>query len=301
MATWDLGKVVGADGKSATLEITGVQNLPYGSDPVITEEVDSTPLVRKYRLGIPAGKPGTNAGGGGAGIDDGAIATDTTYSSVKIEAIANQLSEQIDDLTASDVGAMPSKPSSIELTGSVGHGGYIDFHFGNTSADYTSRLWETEEGKITVSGDLNVENNLLLNNTNVLLKAYPAGSIYMSTNSTSPASLFGGTWEQLKDRFLLGAGGSYTAGGTGGESTHKLTTAEMPAHTHKDRIQWMSSGTSTTNVATVDGKPIAPANGVAGHLVIDAADQGSIGSTGGGGAHNNMPPYLAVYMWKRVS
>ena len=58
---------------------------------------------------------------------------------------------------------------------------------------------------------------------------YPVGSIYMSVNSTSPATLFGGTCTQLQNRFLLGAGSSYTAGATGGEATHTLTVSEMPA------------------------------------------------------------------------
>lgn len=61
---------------------------------------------------------------------------------------------------------------------------------------------------------------------------YPVGSIYMNVNSTSPATLFGGTWEQLKDRFLLGAGDSYAAGDTGGSASHTLTTDEMPSHNH---------------------------------------------------------------------
>ena len=61
---------------------------------------------------------------------------------------------------------------------------------------------------------------------------YPVGSIYMSVNSTSPATLFGGTWERIKDRFLLAAGDAYAAGGTGGEATHTLTEGEMPAHSH---------------------------------------------------------------------
>lgn len=61
---------------------------------------------------------------------------------------------------------------------------------------------------------------------------YPVGSIYMSVASASPATLFGGTWEQLKDRFLLGAGDSYTAGDTGGSASHTLTTDEMPSHNH---------------------------------------------------------------------
>lgn len=61
---------------------------------------------------------------------------------------------------------------------------------------------------------------------------YPVGSIYLSVSSTSPATLFGGTWVQLKDRFLIGAGNSYSVNATGGATTHTLTTAEMPSHTH---------------------------------------------------------------------
>ena len=54
----------------------------------------------------------------------------------------------------------------------------------------------------------------------------------MSVNSVSPATLFGGTWSRISDRFLLAAGSSYSAGSTGGEASHALTTAEMPGHTH---------------------------------------------------------------------
>jgi hypothetical protein len=61
---------------------------------------------------------------------------------------------------------------------------------------------------------------------------YPVGSIYMSVSSTSPATLFGGTWEQIQDTFLLAAGTTYTAGTTGGSSSHILTTDELPSHTH---------------------------------------------------------------------
>lgn len=61
---------------------------------------------------------------------------------------------------------------------------------------------------------------------------YPVGSIYTSTDSTSPASRFGGTWERIQDRFLLTAGSTYAAGNTGGSATHTLTVAELPAHAH---------------------------------------------------------------------
>ena len=62
--------------------------------------------------------------------------------------------------------------------------------------------------------------------------AFPIGSIYLSVNSTSPASLFGGTWEKIKDKFLLASGDTYSAGATGGEATHTLTIEEMPSHSH---------------------------------------------------------------------
>ena len=58
---------------------------------------------------------------------------------------------------------------------------------------------------------------------------YPVGSIYTSTKNTNPAATLGGTWTQIKDRFLLCAGDSYSAGATGGSATHTHTSA---AHTH---------------------------------------------------------------------
>lgn len=59
---------------------------------------------------------------------------------------------------------------------------------------------------------------------------YPIGSIYMSVNSTNPSQIFGGTWEQIKDRFLLACGNTYSNGATGGEANHILTIAETPTH-----------------------------------------------------------------------
>ena len=113
---------------------------------------------------------------------------------------------------------------------------------------------------------------------------YPVGSIYMSVNNTNPSSLFSGTtWEQLKDRFLLGAGDSYSAGTTGGEATHVLTVDEMPSHSH-------SVGGSRVSSKAEGGNTDYEATGTA-----------SKGSAGGGQAHTNMPPYLVVYMSKRTA
>lgn len=115
----------------------------------------------------------------------------------------------------------------------------------------------------------------------ILESLYPVGSIYLSTNSTNPASKFGGTWEQIENRFLLGAGSNYTNGSTGGAATVTLTTSQMPAHTHT-----FTGSSATTSSAS--------------HTHTVTA-KGSNANTGGGGSHNNMPPYLVVYMWKRTA
>ena len=91
----------------------------------------------------------------------------------------------------------------------------------------------------------------------------------------------------MKDRFLLGAGDSYAAGGTGGEATHTLTNDEMPAHRH---TIYMNGEASTgefwgANIVTPQSKKNA-----------NATD-----TSGGNQPHNNMPPYLAVYMWQRTA
>lgn len=121
---------------------------------------------------------------------------------------------------------------------------------------------------------------------------YPVGSIYMSVNSTNPSTLFGGTWTQLKDRFLLGAGSTYTNGSTGGEASHTLTVNEMPSHSHGQYVTVSSGGSLSANCdydSYVSGKARKSAQNV------------STDPTGGGNSHNNMPPYLVVYMWQRTS
>ena len=122
------------------------------------------------------------------------------------------------------------------------------------------------------------------------LAAYPVGAIYLSVSATSPASLFGGTWERLKDRFLLAAGDSYTPGATGGEAEHTLTVKEMPVHSHSEWLHFLS-GSYTSRYAYNSYYNYSGGT----------AYSGDTGSAGNGKAHNNMPPYLAVYMWKRVA
>ena len=80
---------------------------------------------------------------------------------------------------------------------------------------------------------------------------YPIGSLYWSSKSTNPASLFGGTWVQIKDRFVLACGNTYTSSGaTGGASSVTLSVSNMPSHTHSftpsGRVSSSFTGTSTT-------------------------------------------------------
>lgn len=116
---------------------------------------------------------------------------------------------------------------------------------------------------------------------------YPIGSIYLSVNTTNPNNILGfGTWEQIKDKFLLASGSTYTSGTTGGEATHKLTVAEMPSHNHASK-GW-------ADVTDYSGD----------YRTLGAQGQSTDYTThytGGSQPHNNMPPYLVVNIWKRVS
>ena len=140
---------------------------------------------------------------------------------------------------------------------------------------------------------------------------YPIGAIYISTVSTNPSSIIGGTWEQIEDKFLLAAGGSHAAGSSGGEETHVLSVNEMPVHKHDISINAvgdhqhdayykgdMAGGGSGGRVYP------NPADGTWGGAVRPAgAHTHSVNESnkGSGSAHNNMPPFLAVYVWKRTA
>lgn len=145
----------------------------------------------------------------------------------------------------------------------------------------------------------------------LLNKTYPVGSIYMSVNSTSPATLFGGTWEAIEGKFLLAAGGDYSAGDTGGEAEHTLTESELPVM-HKtmvlrklytdgfanDYALHIATGSDGTTNETISANVSGPRVNTA--INEQKAQKVSI-NIGGGESHNNMPPYLAVYVWKRTA
>lgn len=140
----------------------------------------------------------------------------------------------------------------------------------------------------------------------VLDNVYPIGSIYMNVNSTNPGTLFGGTWEQIQGKFLLGMSSSYPAGSQGGEASHTLTTEEMPSHGHNPANQSGYFGFITNSKKAFEVGDMGVQSGSGRYYpysttAFDISRNSLTDTTGGGKSHNNMPPYLSIYIWKRTA
>lgn len=123
---------------------------------------------------------------------------------------------------------------------------------------------------------------------NFEVNPYPVGAIFMSVDPTSPAYLFGGSWERIQDKFLLASGTTYEAGSSGGSADSVIV-----AHSHAlDRSALAATGTVDTSFAVKFSNASAY-----GAISMDL----STSSVGVSGVGKNMPPYLTVYMWKRIS
>ena len=185
-----------------------------------------------------------------------------------------------------------------------------------TNADNNLQTQITNEATARQNTDssLQAQINAKLNSADLLNSIYPIGSIYMSANNISPANFIGGTWESIQDRFLLGAGLTYSGGAVGGEASHILTINEMPSHTHTQKEHNHTQQPHThqyeyDNNNNSSGDYFALRSGKEGIgntkiISTTALNNGTTAlneNTGGGQAHNNMPPYLAVYMWKRTA
>ena len=165
---------------------------------------------------------------------------------------------------------------------------------------------------------------------------YPVGSIYMNVNDTNPSLLFGGTWEKIEDRFLLASGENHLCGGTGGHETVTLTTTQMPSHTHvqnshthtqaghshKPSSTSLNFMISDANIAINGTKRVFTSSTNGSYYFVYASETGNginevnntnsvtptingqtatNQNTGGGQAHDNMPPYLTVGIWQRTA
>ena len=170
----------------------------------------------------------------------------------------------------------------------------------------------------------------------VLDKVYPVGSVYISFEERNPSLFLGGSWTQISGKFLLGVDGTHKVASTGGEEFHKLTVEELPAHKHSTSNEYAGEHTHTRGTmeitgtfsganlysspsgafANAGGQGYGPLFG-AGDIVVNFyASRSWIGATSVSGghthntvieetgqdlAHNNMPPYIAVYMYRRTA
>lgn len=146
---------------------------------------------------------------------------------------------------------------------------------------------------------------------------FPIGSIYMNINNINPEAIFGGKWERVKGKFILGADDEkYKSGNIGGEEKHTLTINEIPSHTHSQKPHYHSGlsygspygGGNTCVVSTTYSSTgcielgwSRSSTGAPYDNVYTKFSTAENENTGGNYSHNNMPPYLAVYIWKRVS
>lgn len=125
---------------------------------------------------------------------------------------------------------------------------------------------------------------------------YPVGSIYINVNNVNPGNLIGGTWERIQDTFLLAAGSTYAGGSTGGEAEHTLTVDEIPEHEHTMTSYYDDANYNHGTIPADNGNYSLPYDGGTTSTRTQHTNM-----TGGGLAHNNMPPYLAVFVWKRTA
>lgn len=188
---------------------------------------------------------------------------------------------RIENLT---INGKPVESGTITLTAA---------DLGAATAEEVSQLKSDKLDKTATAADSSKLGGKTL--AEIMLELYPVGAVYISANSTSPASLFGGTWEQLQDRFLLGAGSTYSAGSTGGEANVTLSKSQVP---YKADLYYYYDGNGS----------VIPSNYCYFKNDVWEYSSGTVkgytnkfGPTSDANAHDNMPPYLAVYMWKRVS
>ena len=127
-------------------------------------------------------------------------------------------------------------------------------------------------------------------NFQYLDKLFPIGTIYESTKPTNPGTFRGGTWTALEGRMLVGAGTAFPAGTTGGEKEHVLTNTELPSNI---RFSGVNDSATITPEYTTYSPRIAQD--------LKSNWTGNFNVDGGGNAHNNMPPYRAIYMWERTA
>ena len=240
-----------------------------GTNPPNLRAGDGTTQIKNLKDMVP-------------GVDSALSSTSTNP--VQNKVVNTELGKKLSTSGGTMTGALTTK--GIKLTSGTDYGTTLP------SSPATNQLFFQTVGS-----------NFILDNV------YPVGSIYMNVNSTNPGTLFGGTWEQILGRFLLGMSGSYPAGSSGGEAEHTLTSNELPVHNHEvgeQRNSYFVYPSSRTNSATITDTYALVFNNTTNDYVTEK--EAGIGrlvtydtTETRDQPHNNMPPYLSVYIWKRTA
>lgn len=198
--------------------------------------------------------------------------------------------------------------NSVSINGTIKDGKFCMIKYRDSNGNYHTGVNGLPDPNYAfkVHGDISAENY------------YPIGSVYISTTNTkTPAQLFGGTWEQLEDVFLVCAGSTYSAGSTGGSATHTITSAELPRHTHSFSATTSGNGGHNHNLSMNSSSVAKGSNYSRPRAYGETTEYGYTtswvdnhthtvsGTTGDGGFANNsfslLPPYKAVYAWVRTA
>lgn len=127
--------------------------------------------------------------------------------------------------------------------------------------------------------------------TSLLDAVYPVGAVYQSWSSTSPATLFGGTWTQITSSFLYAAN---SAGITGGEQNHTLTVSELAEHSHSYSGGPTNNSYGLTTSMYYEGRVLVD-------KLSSTQEYSNTQTSGESSPHNNMPPYVTCYIWRRTA
>jgi hypothetical protein len=140
----------------------------------------------------------------------------------------------------------------------------------------------------------------------ILGNLHPVGDIVLRMDETNPGTLYGGVWEKIQDAFLIGAGGKYDLGSSGGEATHQLEQSELPYFTEPVRVAYQTEKNFASTSDTEAGSDSmlmfdASWKTTQQNPAITATNRMYVEISGGNQPHNNMPPYVAVNIWERIA
>lgn len=278
-----------------TAQTGAVKAVDDERDAALQQVADSTKAAQTAASNAAASKQAAQASKEAAATSAGAAANSATAASGSASAAATSESNANQSAENSEASAARSEAAAKKAEAVVGTDKTLKTE--NAPADAKAvgdiildRTKETPQPIFYSKAEVEAKIKEILAKQQA--EDYAKIKFWVSPDPTSPAELFGGTWEQIKDRFILAAGDTYAAGSTGGEAEHTLTVNETPKHDHG--IKHGTALLTTTRSMAISQTAVADG-------VPNTSGAAWFAESGGSAAHNNMPPYAAMYVWKRIA